>query len=74
MVVPFLGVLPLAIAGGAQWLAYLGGIELFSRDAGNDGLLVGVGFMGMIVAGGAAVMFAAIMILQALIGWGNPDE
>jgi hypothetical protein len=70
---PFLGAVPLVIAYGAQWLAKLGGVALFARDGGNDGLLVGVGIMGMIAAFGAAVLFAGVMVVQALTGWGSSE-
>lgn len=68
-----LGVVPVISALGARWLASLFGLALFSRDGGNDGNLVGVGVMGMIVTFGAAVLFAAVMLFQALTGSGSSD-
>jgi hypothetical protein len=37
----------------------------------NEGILVGAGLIGTIVAVGAAVLFAAVMLFQALTGSGN---
>lgn len=68
-----LGIVPAIIATAATWVARLGGMTLFSREGGNDGMLVGVGVIGLIVALGAAVLFAAIMIVQALTGWGSSE-
>jgi len=70
---PFLGVLPLFIAMSVRSVAKLAGFTIFSRDGGNDGLLTGVGIMGLLVAIGAAVLFAAVMLFQALTGAGSSD-
>jgi ABC-type glycerol-3-phosphate transport system permease component len=69
--IPVTGAVPLLIALGARWLGTLAGFALFSGNGGNDGNLVGVGIMGMIVALGATVLFAAVMLFQALTGSGS---
>jgi hypothetical protein len=66
-----LGVVPLFIAVSARSVAKLAGFTILSRDGGNDGNLTGVGIMGYIVAIGAAVLFAAVMLFQALTGSGS---
>ena len=71
--IPVLGIAPLAIATGVRWLALLAGMPLFTRDGGNDGLLIGLGFMGIIVAAGAALLFAVVMLFQALTGFGGSN-
>jgi hypothetical protein len=63
-----LGVVPLFFAMSARSVAKLAGITMLSRDGGNDGNLTGVGIMGYIVAIGAAVLFAVVMLFQALTG------
>lgn len=65
------GAVPLIIALGARWLGTLAGFALFSGNGGNDGNLVGVAIMGMMVAVGATGLFAAIMLFQALTGSGS---
>lgn len=68
---PVLGALPLVIALGARWLGEAGGVALFSANGGNDGNLSGVGLTGFAVAFGAAVLFAALMLVQAWFGAGG---
>jgi len=69
--IPVLGAVPLLLALGAKWLGTLAGFALFAGNGGNDGNLVGVGIIGMIVALGAAILFAAVMLFQALTGSGS---
>jgi hypothetical protein len=68
---PIMGAVPLIIALAARWLGAVGGFALFSANGGNDGNLTGVGFMGFGIAFGATVLFAAVMLVQALIRSGG---
>jgi hypothetical protein len=70
---PIMGAVPLIIALGARWLGAVGGIALFSTNGGNDGNLTGVGFIGFVIAFGATVVFAAVMLVQALIRSGGSN-
>jgi hypothetical protein len=70
---PIMGAVPLIIALGARWLGAVGGIALFSTNGGNDGNLTGVGFIGFVIAFGATVLFAAVMLVQALIRSGGSN-
>jgi hypothetical protein len=69
--VPVTGAVPLLIAVGARWLGSLAGVSMFSGNGGNDGALIGVGLMGFGVAFGGMVLFAAVMVFQALTGSGH---
>lgn len=68
---PIMGAVPIVIALGARWLGAIGGFALFSANGSNDGNLTGVGFMGFVIAFGATVLFAAVMLVQALIRSGG---
>lgn len=74
LVSPIMGAVPLLIALGARWLGSVGGYVLYSANDGNDGGLTGVGFTGFIIALGATVLFAAVMLVQALIGSGRSHD
>jgi hypothetical protein len=71
LAIPVTGAVPLIIALGAKWLGTLAGLALFSGNGGNDGNLVGVGLVSMIVAFGATVLFAGVMLFQALTRSGS---
>ncbi|MBI2999381.1 MAG: hypothetical protein HYY46_13190 [Deltaproteobacteria bacterium] len=71
LAVPVMGAVPLIIAAGVRWLGSLAGFAVFSGNGGNDGNLVGVGIMGFVIAFGATVLFAAVMLFQAFTGSGN---
>ncbi len=71
--IPVLGIVPIAIAHCARSLVTRCGYPIFNGNGGNDGNLVGVGIMGLLVAIGAALLFAAIMLFQALTGSGRFD-
>jgi ABC-type glycerol-3-phosphate transport system permease component len=71
LAIPITGAVPLIIALGAKWLGTLAGFTLFSGNGGNDGNLVGVGITGMTVAFGATVLFAGVMLFQALTRSGS---
>ena len=71
LTIPVTAAVPLVVALGAKWFGAFAGFALFSGNGGNDGNLVGVGVMGMIVAFGATVLFAAVMLFQALTGSGD---
>jgi hypothetical protein len=68
-----LGSVPVTVAAVVTWVTALGGVALFTREAGNDGVLVGLGLIGMFVALGAAALVAVVMIFQALTGFGSSD-
>lgn len=68
---PIMGAVPLVIALGARWLGAVGGLALFSANGSNDGNLTGVGVMGFVIAIGATVLFATVMLVQALIRSGG---
>jgi hypothetical protein len=71
LAVPVMGAVPLIVAVGSRWLGSLAGLVIFSTNGGNDGNLVGVGLVGIGIALGATILFAAIMLFQALTGSGN---
>jgi hypothetical protein len=69
-----MGAVPIIIAVSARWLGSLAGVALFFGNEGNSGNLVGVGITGMIVAFATAVLFALLMLVQALAGSGSPPD
>jgi hypothetical protein len=70
---PFLVVVPLLIAYSARWLGALVRFSIFSKESADDGVMVGIGIVGMVIAFGAAVLFTVVMIFQALTGSGDSD-
>lgn len=71
---PFMAMVPVFIAYAARWVATLAGFPVFPKGSADDGVMVGIGIFGIIMAMGAAVLFALVMIFQAVTGSGDSDS
>ena len=70
---PFLAIVPVLLACLARWLGNLAGFPIFPRASADDGIMVGIGIFGIVIGFGATVLFALVMIFQALTGSGDAN-
>src|SRR5262245_48004263 len=68
---PFLGMVPVVVGYMTRWVGNLAGISIFPKTSADDGIMVGIGIMGILVAAGFAGLFILVMIFQAITDSGE---